>query len=416
MKKILSFGIAAAVLAAFFVSCSNDGGSSGADDGASEAADFAVGNEISYDGDKYLVLKNDFAESSGSSSRAVVESYSGPFYQNKNAQKVRREKIEKDYGVEKYIELFKITARKTSSKGIASLSDKYRILDENKKMVYEIVQKWSSTTMYPSISETSVRSEKFNELTENQIREYDPDYMLFYSKNLKMQIEYTYLRNDDEITVDYTKLQKSQEYKNYKYLQAGDIKVSRFVSRIQTNYINNNVTYMLCDPVTGSNFCSINITSPFISAEGDGEVGGSTSTSDWRGKMNIREITPERAKIKIEKKENNVLTEDSFSGNKWISYSALGEYSDYISVGDITENFEETGKDIPSKITFTAPFKNPDATFQKYVSVSYYPELEDGDIVYKPDYEEWVSNYEKDFESLFMNYYGYTTDGEKINQ
>ena len=126
MKKILSFGIAAAALAAFFVSCSNGGGSSGADDGTSEASGFAVGKEISYDGDSYLVLKNDFAENSGRSSRAVVESYSGLFYQNENAENVRREKIEKDFSFPNYVELFSVTSKKDKMTiGYGKLDDCY---------------------------------------------------------------------------------------------------------------------------------------------------------------------------------------------------------------------------------------------------------------------------------------------------
>ena len=150
MKKILSFGIAAAALAAFFVSCSNGGGSSGADDGASEASGFAVGKEISYDGDSYLVLKNDFAENSGRSSRAVVESYSGLFYQNENAEKVRREKIENEFNISKYVELFSVTTKcEKSTAGQSSLSDCYLILNEKGQKMYRLRQVWQSTSMFP---------------------------------------------------------------------------------------------------------------------------------------------------------------------------------------------------------------------------------------------------------------------------
>ena len=68
MKKNYAFG----VFSAFFVSCSN-GGLPGEGDCAADASGFSVGKELSYDGDKYLVLKNVFVENSDCSARAVVQ-------------------------------------------------------------------------------------------------------------------------------------------------------------------------------------------------------------------------------------------------------------------------------------------------------------------------------------------------------
>ncbi len=225
MKKILAFGIAAAAFAAFFVSCSNGGGSSGTDDGTAEASDFAVGNEISYDGDKYLVLKNDFAENSSRSARAVVESYSGLFYQNENAQKVRREKIEKDFNVSKYVELFSVTTKcEKSTAGQSSLNDCYLILNEKGKKMYRLRQVWQSTSMFPEINGTDEKTAEFNKLDENQLREYDPDYFKIesysaaYGDDLskKVSAEYRYARNEDGKTVDYKNgIDKTMSYKDF---------------------------------------------------------------------------------------------------------------------------------------------------------------------------------------------------------
>lgn len=86
-----------------------------------------VGQKITFQGETYKVLRNDFLEEENSSSsslnknvlsnvavnvsRAVIttNSNSGSEYKNEKAKNLRWNKVEKDYGVSKFIELFNVT-------------------------------------------------------------------------------------------------------------------------------------------------------------------------------------------------------------------------------------------------------------------------------------------------------------------
>lgn len=402
MKKILAFGIAAAAFAAFFVSCSNGGGSSGADDGTAEASDFAVGNEISYDGDKYLVLKNDFAESSGSSSRAVVESYSGLFYQNENAQKVRREKIEKDFNVSKYVELFSVTTKcEKSTAGQSSLNDCYLILNEKGKKMYRLRQVWQSTSMFPEINGTDEKAAEFNKLDENQLREYDPDYFKIESysaaygddSSKKVYVEYRYARNEDG-KVDYKKLKQVSAKKDF--TEMSDKKVES-PYRTSEDFETNVFKYAFLDAKSTSNFCHFEIDGNGrygLKIRGDGEIGGSTNDSLYSFFLIIRNIGPTLLNYQVRSNAEKISgTFDYATGS-----------SDYISVSSEKSTFTVGGEkvEVPSSVNVKALYSDQGVPLQKYAAVSFKPKLSDeGEIVYEPDVDAFIENYKKDFKSLY---------------
>ena len=399
MKKILSLGIAAAAFAAFFVSCSNGGDSSGADDGAAEASDFAVGNEISYDGDKYLVLKNDFAENSGSSSRAVVESYSGLFYQNENAQKVRREKIEKDFNVSKYVELFSVTTKcEKSTAGQSSLNDCYLILNEKGKKMYRLRQVWQSTSMFPEINGTDEKTAAFNKLDENQLREYDPDYFKIesysaaYGDDLskKVYVEYRYARNEDG-KVDYEKLKQVSAKKDF--AEMSDKKVES-PYRTSEDFETNVFKYAFLDAKSTSNFCYFEIDGNGrygLKIRGDGKIGGSTNDSFYKCWLSVRDIGSTTLQYRAKSRD-------------YITFDYATEKSDFISVSSEKSTFDVDGEkvEVPSSVTVKALYSDQSVPLQKYASVSFKPKLSDeGEIVYEPDVDAFIENYKKDFKSLY---------------
>ena len=408
MKKIFALGIAAAAFAAFFVSCSNGGGSSGADGGA-EASDFAVGNEISYDGDKYLVLRNDFAENSSRSARAVVESYSGLFYQNENAQKVRREKIEKDFNVSKYVELFSVTTKcEKSTAGQSSLNDCYLILNEKGKKMYRLRQVWQSTSMFPEINGTDEKTAEFNKLDENQLREYDPDYFKIesysaaYGDDLskKVSAEYRYARNEDGKTVDYKNgIGKTMSYKDFTEMPD---KKSRAVWRYDDDFINKERYYDLLDPHSSSNFfnfCFFPDGTYRLSANGDGNINGSTSTSVYRCQLIIRNIGSAQLQYRAK-----ITSNDNTTDSKYVTFDYATESSDYISVSSEKSTFIVDGEnvEVPSAVTVKALYSDQSAPLQKYAAVSFKPKSSDeGEIVYEPDVDAFIENYKKDFKTLY---------------
>lgn len=410
MKKILSFGIAAAALAAFFVSCSNGGGSSGADDGASEASGFAVGKEISYDGDSYLVLKNDFAENSGRSSRAVVESYSGLFYQNENAEKVRREKIENEFNISKYVELFSVTTKcEKSTAGQSSLSDCYLILNEKGQKMYRLRQVWQSTSMFPEIKGTDEKTAAFNKLDENLLREYDPDYFKIesysavYGDDLSKKImdEYRYKRNSDGDgkTVDYETLKQHLSSKDF--IEMSDKKLKACYRTLE-DFETGKFCYSLLDAKSTSSFCELQVRGNGnygFYVRGDGKIGGSTNDSLYKCWLSVRNIDSSslqyRAKI-----TNNDNTTDS----KYITFDYATGKSDYISVSSDKTTFDVLGEnvEVPASVTIKALYSDQSAPLQNYAAVSFKPKLGDeGEIVYKPDVDEFIENYKKNFKALY---------------
>lgn len=400
MKKILAFGIAAAAFAAFFVSCSNGGGSSGADDGAAEASDFAVGNEISYDGDKYLVLKNDFAENSGSSSRAVVKSYSGLFYQNENAQKVRREKIEKDFNVSKYVELFSVTTKcEKSTAGQSSLNDCYLILNEKGKKMYRLRQVWQSTSMFPEINGTDEKTAEFNRLDENQLREYDPDYFKIESysavygddSSKKINNEYRYKRNSDGKTVDYETLKQHLSTKDF--IEMSDKKVKACYRTLE-DFETGLFCYSLLDAKSSSNFCQLEVRSNGeygFYVRGDGKIAGSTNDSFYKCWLSVRDI-------------GSTTLQYRAKSRGYITFDYATESSDYISVSSKKSTFTVGGEEVkvPSSVNVRALYSDQGVPLQKYAAVSFKPKLSDeGEIVYEPDVDAFIENYKKDFKFLY---------------
>lgn len=405
MKNFKKIGISMILLSALFVSCGAD------DDDSSSGGDssgFTVGSEITFDGGKYLVLKNDFAGSE-SSSRAAVTSDSGSYYQNENAEALRRNKIESDYGISDYIELFKVTTRKEASKkGIASLEDEYLILNESKKQLFKVKQSWSSTTLFSGT--VAEKSEQFNALTENEIREYDPDYFTFENKSAvygddlskKVQTEYVYNMDSDGKTCDYTSLKRIGDWKDYKKMSDGK---DQSVWRTNTYYNDgevSSVNYYL--QALGSNYCSFYSYSNRIEADGEGTLKGSTSTSVWKGEVTVKSVTGTAAKFQV------TLTDED---EETLSETFSVTYSDFNSTKEattsdaeyyITVSSEKTtlnGTEVPSSVTFRAPFKDTSVELQPYTSISWKPEVENGEIVYKPDYESWIAAYDADFATLY---------------
>lgn len=456
MKSMLKIAavVASAAIAMGFAACSNND----AEDlgtlliiknkiaeqrdaaGLIDYTECVVGQEITFQGETYKVLRNDFLEEENSSSsssnknvlsnvavnvsRAVIttNSNSGSEYQNENAKKLRYDKIEKDYGVSKCIELFNVTNNNISNtNGTATLEDKFLICDKEEP-IYQIKQVWSSATLFSGT--TAEKAAAFNALTENEIRAYDPDYFTFTSRaslygddlSKKVQTEYQYTRNAGEKTCDYTSLVGVKDWKDFKKMSDGN---EKSVWRTETYYTGSeikNINYVLHAP-SGSNFFSFNITSNKIEANGDGTLNGSTSKSVWRGDVRVKSVTSTAAEFQVTLKDQDELVEPKNNAGtngktfKVKSYSSLDSTKEattsdaeyYITVSSektkLTVNGTET--EVPSAVTFRAPFKDTSVALQPYTSISWKPEVESGAIVYKPDYESWIAAYDADFATLY---------------
>lgn len=408
MKKLYAIVLLFSTLIFEFVSCAEDEDVKPALQETNFENYYAVGKEVTIDDEQYLIIKNDF-DMKSSTGRAVFKSDSGEYYQNEKAQTLRRKKIEQDFGITSYVEAFKITTRSTKSiKGISNFADIYLVLNADKTPLYKINQTWQSTAMFEGT--TAEKAEAFNKLTENEVREYDPDYFTFeslkgiygtdLSKKIKMQFVYKHSEEDLKV-VDYDDLRKIQDYKDFFSID----KKERSIWRTHTTYMNNEVdvpTYMIQDPISGSNFCNfvINKNNYKLQAEGDGAINGSTSTSVWRGEIKVSSVTSEKAVFTVTKTDTDVSDGGTTYNTIYSELSSASQESKYISV---SENVTINNMEVPSKITFTAPFKKSTVPLQKYTAVSWYPEYDEStmSIKYKPDYEEWINNYKKDFEQLY---------------
>ena len=430
MKKIFLKNLTLTLFSVFFVAgfaaCKVEDGDSS--EGQTTSADFTVGNEVTIDGDTYLILKNDFL---GTESRAAVNSNSGSYYQNEKAEAFRRGKIENEFNIEKYVEAFKIsTLKDTATNGIATLTDIYLICNEQNKPVYKISQIWQSTMLFSGT--TAETAEQFNSLTENELREnYPPATFTFearkelygsdLSKKSKVQYRYEYdVEGTTGTNIDYDKVQDVITWKDFVLLDGKEKSPWRTAEKYDTSENKTKLSYTLVDPVSGSAFCdAIDVYGKnynfLIQTSGEGRLNGSTSKSVWKSVIKVKSVTSEEAVFTVTKTDNDT----SDGGNTYkITYAELtsdSEAAEFISVS--SETTELNGQSVPAKVTFTAPFKDSTVELQPYASVSWTPSYDEdtASIVYKPDYDGFVSKYKEAFESLYTSYKNSTKVDESAN-
>lgn len=303
-KRMKTFGVLCAAALVLTAACNNgDDGSSANGDGTT----YAVGNIVTFKGKNYLVTKNT-ETAARSAARASVNSDSGLYYQNKQAA-TYRERWLQTYGVTEYVELFDITTKRAlTTKGQACLDDKYVVLQDNKQ-VFATQQTWNSNTVFSELPTTAERTESFNALTEDTIRQrFDPDDFTFqsYPSDLskKIRIQYIFNRNDDG-TTNFDSLFKTMSYKAYVPLPNGKQQpIYKIEDRTEPD---GKKYYSIHDPNTGSSFFFLWFKpdgSFWLSTEGTGKLGGSTSQSVYHSKVLINKVQYDTST----KKSNNTVS------------------------------------------------------------------------------------------------------------
>ncbi len=439
-----------------------------------------VGSTVTYKGEKYLVTKNTLKSSNVNTnliSRNVLRNVASDSdltvdieseneiskdteYVKKYLDKEFRANILKqETGITEYIELLpKIVKKETSHSGYASLEDDYTILNEKGKRIAIIRQRWLSIDFIPEyfgISGTDATTAKFNTLTEDELREYDPSYITLYKfsennkKNWMLEIRYDYYPDSaDTESPNYKKINFSSENLRTEYydLMTTAYGKENFAWRIETRP--NKKIYKLSDPKSASSFSDLSIYEDSISlrTRGDGIVGGSTNSSDYETHIRIDyskeqcfyvdsylgEITSQRTSLYSNKKNGIFTYSDSdfvhlrerisddgtnftiTNGNgqgEDIQFSEIAEKCDFVSFANEKISIEANGTNIevPASMTIHAHYaKNTDGSYpvlDKYGAVTCYPAYDSTKerIIYKltdKSIEDFINVYKNDFSTL----------------
>lgn len=418
MKKCMSmfvFGMLCAAVLVLTAACNNG------DDGTpAENTDtsYTVGNIVGFEGKQYLVTKNT-ETAARSAARASVHSDSGLYYQNKQAA-AYRERWLQEHGVTECIELFDITTRKAeTTKGQAMLDEIYLVL-QNEKKVFQIRQTWSSNTVFSELPTTAERAKSFNALTEDTIRQkYDPDNFMFQDYpsdlNKKIRIEYVFNRNEDG-TTNFDSLFKTKTKKAFVSLPDGK---QRSIYNIEERpEPDGKKYYAIHEPKNDSNFFFLWFKPDgtfWLSTEGTGKLGGSTSQSVYHSKVLINKVQYDTDKeiVTIQYKVQTTVNDKQTEWNeKWQTFGQdTAKDSTYVHVSDETTTIAMHDDptityDVPKEITFSAPYQDTSVALNAYTSVTFVPEEKDGKIIYLPKTDEqyeydFIAQYAKDFVSLY---------------
>lgn len=388
------------------------------------ASQYVVGSTVTYEDIAYKVIRNDFISAGSRASEVFAD---GSY---------RASLLSEKLGIEKCIELFDLTTRKeTSAKGLASLTDKYVELDSEGNTIATAKQEWSQSGLFPSLT-TSEKNAAFNALSEEELREYDPDKIYIEAKkslygndlSKHYNYEFDYDRNDDK-SVNLDALKCVKTWKDYALNFSGK---EKSVWRTE-EYAKGSITYCLQNPgnESSSGFASVkeytnseNYTYKYdLQAAGDGKINGSTSTSDFDGIARITSLSTDAISLKFTSKVNDVLTvrydiTNSESGSidslkirervydtdgttttsdKTESYSLTDFDFKYVAFSDTKKTIGE--KEYPAAITITAPVLDEETSIlhTKYLVLTF--NLSDSGE-YEPDIESYIQNYKNDFSSI----------------
>ena len=467
MKIIKKLLLLTAVLGATLISCNNTGDS---DELAltketpttevlpTDVSALKVGAKVSYGGAKYLVTKNTLP--TVSANRAVLENIESSSREaiseeNESAEEIaknveyinryltndfRAKLLKQEFDLTEYIELFPVGTRKeTGNNGLASLNDNYLLLNAEGKKIAKFRQKWQSNSFsnfYFGVRGETEETEKFNSLTEEELREYDPLYvdLYYYPKDLKdwKQIEFRYNYYVDSTDsssehykkVNYESLNSRKDYFDFTYNSAGK---ERAVYRVDVMQ-NGAKQYWLLEAVASGGYTAL-MTSDYgftLILNGEGKVGGTTKTSVYSN--NLRSQYFSYTPIDVSSKEGDVKSICSvpneggtyttdFSGEVEITksdntkvkvpVSEIGNNCDIMSVS--TEKTTVNATEVPASMTYHAHYaKNKDGTYptkDKYTKVTCYPVYDEANsrIIYKvteKSIEDYINAYKADFATL----------------
>lgn len=467
MKKMVSLGavlFATLALTVSFVACSDD------DEEEVVKTEIAVsamkpGMTVTYDGGEYLVTNNPFYDESASrailaaeQSDAVIAKnleYISTYLDSKHRAKFLKEKAEMA-DTEEYLEIFLKTQRKeTDKKGIASLRDRYVCLDEDGNKIAEIQQKWDSSsgsTLFQAIKGQDTwqgltqdeRTAIFNDYKEDALRLYDPYRIevLIPAKNGALPVDYEYAYQYDEnieIIDDVDQLYHDQ-VNLYMEVASGVYK-----SYLTDKYrpFDGSHHYTLKDPVNPTSAINIQQAKDnkkfFLSAIGDGTIGGSTEAKVHWNSINdnnsndysfvVRQRFGENktaiCRVKGVYEENGVFPasftiQTSTDGKTWadkeknIALKDLSSKCDFIEFAEETTEVDAGGTNVtvPASITYRAHFaQKADGsypTYDKYASITCYPTYDETNkkVYYElteKSIEDYINAYKNDFAALWQS-------------
>lgn len=470
VKKVL---LLAAFLGAALISCKNTDDDEPALPVGSQIAALKVGSTVTYDGAKYLVTKNTFSAASAnraileldeSSSRGVISAGNDSAEEiAKNVEYIRRyltndfraNLLKSELGLTEYIELFPVGNKKEkSTKGYASLSDFYTFLNSSGNKIAKIQQKWQSnkfSKFYFGIDGTDEQTAKFNSLSEDEIREYEPAYIDIYTypsdlKNKKqIEIRYNYFSDSNNPSsknykkVNFESIDTRKDWFCFSINSQGKEK-SVYRTDVGVSESGKEIAYTLGDAISGSGGISLVVRdSEFkLRVSGDGKINGSTSEGDYKLEVLSKYFETEPIRVnstlgenKTEKVEirsiqnfptdfnGNVKIKKNTStdgGKNWIyvdgsektvAVSEIGENCDFMSVS--TEKTTVNGTEVPASMTYHAHYaKNADGSYpslDKYAKVTCYPVYDEAKarIIYKvteKSINDYINAYKADFATL----------------
>lgn len=426
-----------------------------------------VGSTVTYAGSEYLVTKNSFYDETAprAVSRTVLEpsktdediAANQEYIKKYLTKEFRGSLLTEETGITDYIEIFsKVQKKETSAKGIGSLEDIYLILDKEGNKIAEVKQKLQSdvfSKFFFRLTTTDEQTEKFNTFTEDELREYDPHTIMIttfpsdVSSKIKLEIRYNYYEDAADSESEHSKqINLDSLYFRIEYLNwMENAKESlKSASRIQVN-TTGKIAYTLSDALSGSAFFSLDTYSDYfeLTAKGDGNVNGSTNTSDYKNMLTVKyfESQPiyaqctlgekKTSRTTIYSKSNSGTYTSDFSGSVTImeqtsadkgstwtkesqieaEVSKIKENCDCMSVSSETTTVTVGNEEItvPASMTYQAHFaKNEDGSYpvlDKYTTVTCYP-VYDGEqsrIIYKvtdKTIEDYIAAYLADFSTL----------------
>ncbi|HAC31346.1 MAG TPA: hypothetical protein DCF70_01810 [Treponema sp.] len=463
--------LAVSLVGATFVSCSNDDDSAASNTSPiseeTTMGSLKVGSTVTYAGSEYLVTKNSFYDETAprAISRTVLEpsktdediAANQEYIKKYLTKEFRGSLLTEETGITDYIEIFsKVQKKETSAKGLGSLEDIYLILDEEGNKIAEVKQKWQSdafSKFFFGLTTTDEQTEKFNTFTEDELREYDPHTIMIttfpsdVSSKIQVEICYNYYEDAADSESEHSKqINLDSLYFRTEYLNwMENVKESlKSASRKQVN-TDGKIAYTLTDALSGSAFFSLDTYSDHfvLTAKGDGNVNGSTNTSDYKNMLKVKyfgsqpiyaqctlgETKTSRTTIYSTKNSGTYTSDFSGSvtiieqtsadeGSTWttesqieVEVSKIEENCDCMSVSSETTTVTVGNEEItiPASMTYRAHFaKNEDGSYpvlDKYTTVTCYPvyDEEKSRIIYKvtdKTIEDYIAAYLADFSTL----------------
>ena len=385
------------MLAVGLCSMSVTGCSNGDDNNTSSGGDgqrYELYSRVTLDGQEYLVTKNTESDASNSRSARAIETSASEidigdgdvYYLNEKIAEYRDNLLrEKDSETAKaYVELYALTKLNASAvNSVTTLDDTYLIIRGSKKY-YTILIRWDREQL-------GMSREEFQESLEDLRKNYDPNLVTItrekaaYDDDLSRKIRHQYTYSyDADYRVSFTEdnVRQFLEYKDYVKING----VEKSVYRITEQKQSSQVGYHLNDPLTGGYYFFTfrirdnGIVYYSLETRGEGDVGGLADVSFYSKWIMINQVEYESAgkpllSYTVTTSGSSVVDDEN---------KPYTDFSEYAVPSKENVRLAGVSFDVPSEITFCAPFADTSAKRNEFTSVTFVPQAKDGGVVYVP--------------------------------